>query len=367
MKQLELVKMDFKSPLHLAKGKPTYESSHEIFHSDSLKAAIFVAALQLGHEVTKGQGNNQSPFLDSFCVSSAFPYFGQEYFFPKPLSAFHNIEGDTRSIHFNPQKTKKKVKFLGKSFFEEVLNGPDAKGDFTRLIKKEHLLNGQQFVSDQISQTQLDKKEVIENSYLMASEVMQRVTIPRFYGDQESEPFYMERIFFPDKGGLYFFIEFKKEDAPLRKILEQSLELLGEHGVGSDRNTGHGQFEPTWNSMNLHVPTIASHSVSLSLFCPNDTIRNKEILDNSAFRLVKRGGFLSSPANEAEHTTYRKKSVYMLEEGAVLPNHNDSLFEGKLLDLQPDVLKNAHPVWRHFVHIKNTRRNYGYACVFCLA
>jgi len=92
--------------------------------------------------------------------------------------------------------------------------------------------------------------------------------------------------------------------------------LLGENGVGSDRNTGNGQFIATFEKeIPFHIPTDGERQINLSLYCPNDKEEAAQMLDKeSAFRLVKRGGFIASPTY-IDHITYRKKSIYMIAEG----------------------------------------------------
>jgi CRISPR type III-A-associated RAMP protein Csm4 len=113
----EVVKLRFNSPLFIARGKPGDESSEEIIHSDTLKAAIFSAAVEAGFSVDKEQTENHCPFLDAFDVSSAFPFIGEEYFFPKPQIGLPDIADDTPS--FNQHKEKKEIRYIGKSYFEK--------------------------------------------------------------------------------------------------------------------------------------------------------------------------------------------------------------------------------------------------------
>ena len=66
------------NPLHLSDGRSIYYSSQERLHSDTIKNAIYVSAAKLiGDEVYQDPG-----FYDSFRVSSAFPFFMDEFFLP---------------------------------------------------------------------------------------------------------------------------------------------------------------------------------------------------------------------------------------------------------------------------------------------
>ena len=162
----------------------------------------------------------------------------------------------------------------------------------------------------------------------------------------------MDRIYFQKEAGLFFLIDYKEEIfAGIQQSVQAALMLLGENGVGSDRNTGNGQFIATFEKeIPFHIPTYGERQINLSLYCPNDKEEAAQMLDKeSAFRLVKRGGFIASPTY-IDHITYRKKSIYMIAEGAVFPN---VAMEGKMVNLKPsgdafprDETPLDHPVWR---------------------
>ena len=156
--------------------------------------------------------------------------------------------------------------------------------------------------------------------------------------------YYLERLFFHQQAGLYFFIELQEESR--RPALEAALRLLADSGIGTDRNTGNGHFEldldQDWRQISLELPEQANRQVLLSLFCPAQPEGLDGLLDGAAYRLLRRGGFISNPMDE-DFLSYRKRSVYMLAEGSVL---NGQQPQGKIVDLQPDIIKDAHPIWR---------------------
>jgi CRISPR-associated protein Csm4 len=138
-------------------------------------------------------------------------------------------------------------------------------------------------------------------------------------------------------------------------VLEQlkaCMRLLADNGIGTDRTTGHGQFEfdeQTDVKISFNLPDNATHQMSLSLYCPQKT--EIEELDNSYYDLIKRGGYIASPQND-NHLSIRKKSVYMFVEGSLFPNSGSR--KGKIVDLMPNNValqesgqsEIGHPIWR---------------------
>lgn len=332
----EIVRLCFDGPLHLARGKSDYASSSEILHSDALKSALFAAAQSAGLDVAAQQvsanSDFQNEFLDSFDVSSAFPFYADEYFFPKPKCEIHEVWDGTEK----DRKGGKKISFIGKRFFEEVLKGSH---QFSEKIDANRHVFGK-FASERIALFRQEDKDffiVSENN------VMLRVVVPRHYEteDQNPQPYYVERMFFHENAGLYFFFKFSNDQ--FRSTFEAALNLLGESGIGTDRNVGNGQFIPKFSTLTLDLPDNPTHQLLLSLCCPSkseaDTITNAA---TAAYSLIKRGGYISSPEQNESAMAYRKRSIYMLEEGSVLPAGN---IKGVLHDLRPDIYK-SHPIWR---------------------
>ncbi len=335
-----LIRLKFHSPLHLSSGKADYDSSLEVLHSDTIKSAIFVAALELyGNKITENQiateTENKNAFLDSFSVSSAFPYYKANdnfrYFFPKSLTTKVSISGGDEMKN---RKKEKKIKWLDQDYFSKSLQGA---------LKEvcEKTVSGA-YLSDVFKE---DKDPEI-----IKSEVMQRVTIPRDGSD--AKPFYMDRLFFGENAGMFFLIEFHdKNNATYKQQVLNALTLLGENGFGTDRNVGNGNFSPEYkeNAIIFEANPTATMQMNLSLYCPEEQTEFAKIIkendDKTAYSLVKRGGWLANP-QEDKHRSLRKKSIYMFAEGSVF-NTKEKLV-GKLVNLKPEgeVFTNPHPIWR---------------------
>jgi CRISPR-associated protein Csm4 len=334
--KFSLIRLKFHSPLHLSKGKADYDSSLDVLHSDTIKSAIFVAALELyGIEITKNQIataiENKNAFLDSFVISSAFPYYKESYFFPKSITTKVSIEGNDEMKN---RKKEKKIKWLDQTYFSKSLQG--------KLEKVSEKAVSGAYLSDIFEKDQ--------NPEIIKSEVMQRVTIPRDGSD--AKPFYMDRLFFGENAGMFFLIDFHNET--YKQQVLNALTLLGENGFGTDRNVGNGNFSYEQATVELTLPesTKATMQMNLSLYCPEEKTEFPKIISKedtkTAYSLVKRGGWLANP-QEDKHRSLRKKSIYMFAEGSVFNVAETSLkLKGKLVNLKPegDVFTNPHPIWR---------------------
>ena len=66
------------TPLHIGTGKENYDFSALDLQSDTLSAAL--AAMK----VQNGENGDLEEFLNSFTISSAFPFVGYRYFLTIP-------------------------------------------------------------------------------------------------------------------------------------------------------------------------------------------------------------------------------------------------------------------------------------------
>lgn len=327
--QFDCVKLRFTSPLHLSRGREQYDESARMLHSDTLAAALFTAARQLGATEPEALA-----MLDALRLSSAFPFWGEEYFFPKPMLP---LPFKIKDVPEEKQgKPFKKIRFLGKSWFEKVLNGEEATID-----AKKHLAEAA-FLSDYPLQT------------VLKTDVTQRVTIPPDY-TSDAKPFYTERLYFGAQAGLYVLVQW--HDAGAKDLFRRAFRLLGDLGIGTDRSVGNGFFEPVFGPLELRTPATATHQCALGLYLPAEGELSNDDLEASTWGLTKRGGYLAG-APDPDHITLRKRSVFMFEAGSVFPNKPLS---GKRVDLKPEWPDLKYEVWREgrpvFVPIQQTDNN----------
>lgn len=324
---------NFKGGLHLARGLTNaYDKTLETLHSDTLKSAIFVCALQL-----YGPEQIDKSFLEKFRISSAFPFYHSPtvertlYFFPKPEMVrlpFDSIDDDA-----GKEKKLKKIRFIEQGLFQELLRNPIS----TIELEKGNFY-GSFVASNGIDLTDILTKENCEA--ITKTEPYQHVQIPRDYGS-DSIPYYVDKIYFHQNAGLYFLTDASGE---VKDQVIAAMKLLADNGIGTDRNTGNGQFEWGEDRMVLEAPEDgkASYQLNLSLYCPEKEEIKDDIMQ-SFYGLIKRGGYISSPGM-SEHQTIRKRSVYMFTEGSLFPYREGR--KGKIEDLKPSFATLDHPIWR---------------------
>lgn len=315
--ELDVVRLHFTTPLHISNVRGDYNTTETLIHSDTLYAAIMQAWADLG----------KSEWIQSesdYCLSSLFPFTSCNnrviYFFKKPYQYKREKE---RSSELMPGDAKKfkKVKYFDKDFFGQTLNGTlnptikEVKGDY------------------------LTKESI--NPQFISSHVIPRIRWQRNEID-DTEIFYMERLYFAGGSGMYFIVQ---ADEEWKKRLMIAINYLSESGLGTDRAVGNGRFTFETDRIELDVPEQAQYSVNLSLFCPNSQTELEQLVgDNCGYEFIKRGGWLGEPNN-----TYRKRSIYMFSEGSVFKKSINSIDSmGKTVDLTPlnTPRKIENPVYR---------------------
>lgn len=322
---------NFKGGLHLARGLTnTYDQSLQVLHSDTIKSAIFVNALQLFPELSNEKAGKH--FLESFKISSAFPFYESSdkahlvHFFPKPEMPklpfqYENINGIEKKL--------KNIRYIEQELFQQILSGNTT--DFT--------INNDNFRGTYLMTAHTKAVFDADNCESIAqSAPYQHVTVSRDFSD--NEPYYVDKIYFHENGGLFFLL--KADEATEKKIIS-AMRLLQDSGIGTNRNTGNGQFEFTYEPFTLETPPQGNFELNLSLYCPKEA-EIKGSIDSSFYGLCKRGGYISTPQN-IDHLTIRKRSIYMFTEGSLFPvnGHHRS---GKIVDLKPDFATLHHPIWR---------------------
>ena len=316
--------LKFITPLHIGDHKPdSYESTEIYLRSDTINAAIIATWAKLGFVDWIEECEGALPFT----ISSAYPYYGtkgsENIFFPRMKVPF-DLEDKDSTL----SKLIKKITWMDKIYFEAVINAQKIEKTFEYHIKKEFLTSSSIFPKDGF----------------MTKQISERVAIPRERSeDNQSEPFYMERIYF-NNGGLYFFAVGEQFDR-----LEAALNLLQYEGFGTDRNVGNGFFEWHRSEINIEVPTDTEYATNLGLYCP--VSKEKVVVEvgeddkNTGYDLVKRGGWITSTS----HQSIVKDSIYMFGEGSIFKK-SEQVDGQKNIDLRPknlpDDMKPSHPIYR---------------------
>lgn len=270
-------KLFFTSSLHLSRGKmASYESSDKILHSDTLKSALFANALQFGEAFAMD-------LWDKVTLSSAFPFDSSGYWLPRPVGfSFSDETADNR-------KEQKKNSHFSVNQYEKLLKGEQ---------------NSQKLGAD----------------YRKMPKIWERDTTQRVWitdNPEQSTPFYLEKLY-PIAGNALYFIAYSEDPNFDFKKIESVLRLLGDNGIGLQRNLGNGLFNFEADTLTLDLPQNAETWVNLSLYRPENLAEVDDALqkEHTNYQFVKRGGWLSSPAN-TEHISIRKQAAMFFTEGSV--------------------------------------------------
>lgn len=317
MRKLTRIILKNMSPLHLGMGRDAYDTASNRLPSDSLSAALAsVRAMQGKHE-------DIEMFLQSFSISSAFPYCGSEFFLPSPCGRLPiKVKGLEEKEY---RKDLKKIKYISSSLWHTMM-----KGDAIEIEPAQ--LHGEFLI----------EKPADEYKKPMTHVINQRVMVPRA-DDKDAIPFTFEWTFFLHgeiESGLYCIVDC--EDS-IRAELIDLFKSLGSIGIGSDRTVGGGLFDVEADEIEL--PEISGNATMLlSTYIPQESEMKHLNLTFSNYSLLKRGGFMAGSSNEKTRQL-RRKTVYMFDTGSVFATTLP--VEGKIVNLAPEWnAEGMHPVYR---------------------
>ncbi len=318
--KFKVYKLHFTTPLHIGDARDDYSISLKTYQSDAMYAALTSCLATVGKDIPKDGDLG-------FTISSLFPFYQKSenykpvYFLPKLLK-----QKLPKLEYIGNAKKVKKVSWLDISYFEKLIGGvtlfeddadlEDINGDFLTV-------------------------STIESDFI-SSQVSQRVTISRDLSE-DAKPFYMDRIYFKDKSGLYFIASGNT------KLLDGALKVLQHEGIGTDRNVGNGFFTFKQDEIEIELPE-SDYVSNLSMFCPELEEQLSEMLNDKAvaYDFTKRGGWITT----TPHNSIRKNTVHMFTPASVFKASKISAdidIMGKIVDLNPAQSYPGikHPIWRN--------------------
>lgn len=301
------------------------ESALEWVPSDTLFAAIVATWASQGQPVEailEDFLNGMPPFL----LTSAFPRAGTVRFYPAPSRLPARLF-DAGHL----AKSLKKIRWLSQGVLDELVKGGTPSAENSNFLHR-----------GSIWLTPLDYQAVEPllsegEDHLLTlwrSQIVPHVTIDR--NSNASNLFHTGRVTFGENCGLWFAVD-RPTDA-IRKALTH----LSDAGLGGMRSTGHGAFEFKEDAQALQLATEA-WGLCLSRYAPrtlNDITAGLQASE-SAYKLVTVGGW----CQDDEGHSWRRRSVRLIAEGAILPTH----VTGGLVDVRPmDVPQfKTRPVYRY--------------------
>ena len=344
----ERVQLFFTRPLHVGSEGTSGEGVECSIRSDTLFSAICHGWSQLyRHEATEkllcqfkqAEAEGTDP---PFLISSTFPFIANGddfiFFLPKPIlpppNPFSTTAQRGREI-WEIQKEELQIddlRFISAPFFGHWIRFTEIQDQGQPETKA--ICEREKELQARLSQD------------IRAEEIRPRVQIDRKTGMTHLYAF--GSTHFAPRCGLYFFIRWANDKkATLRPKLQSVLRLLGETGIGGERNQGYGLFQPEWGTAAFlpKAETKTNEFLTLSLFHPSDLDWENEFRqDLHQYRLMQRPGWASSPWLKR---TYRRKVAVMFEEGAVIKQQ----VQGGLVDVTPTELKlkeaNRHVIYRY--------------------
>jgi len=302
MADFQIIRLKDISPLHIGTGTENYYFASGVLQSDTVSSALAAVGIQTGIL----EESEIIEFLNSFKISSAFPYCSNEYYLP--------ISG-------------------GKI----ALDNPDYEKKYRKELKDLKFLEAEEIFPVWASGKKLKIKSVKDKNAQSGSKkiVAERVTIT----ENLSTPFFFEWSFFEKNCGLYFIIDCNKD--VFEKVFKL-FNILGEFGIGTDKNVGGGKFEVERSQIELPDVKNPDATMILSSYIPEENEFGSLNLQSSNYQLIKRGGYIAGSDNET-FRHLRKKPVYMFVSGSVFNTTQE--LEGKIVDLAPKY-KNMHSVYR---------------------
>ncbi len=272
---LLLVRLKFKSAFRIGGGETTQDDEFQgILHSDTLFSAIMNEWVRLFSDDTVDQLVADMPFR----ISSAFPYSTNEYYLPTPIG--------TGKLYMEKLKN---VPFLELYDFLDL-----AEGNYKTILNKE-----------------------LKNP---VDEMMFIHTVPRISIDRISTStniYDSTGWLFKDGSGLYFLVDLR--DTTFRDKFELCIKLLGDSGLGADRNIGYGLFESeieevdtagAWAQLFVTRSGDKSAYCTLSLTYPF----KDEAKEALSYRLLTRRGWIFSRSSTAQ---MKRRACKMFAEGSL--------------------------------------------------
>lgn len=298
--EYKLYKLSFQTAVHFGSG--TLESAEAAFCADTLFSALCQEAYR------------QSPDWmvqlykyaceDKLRLSDAFPYDGDTYFLPKPMT---KIEGEQRESSSVIKKAYKKLKYIPVQAFDEYLQG------------KFDVLRAGQSRPFGISES--------------------RATVS-IRGTEKTEPYRIGIYTFFEGNGLYFIVGYESNEAVL--LMEDLLKRLTYSGLGGKRTAGYGRFKFKTNKLPSQLESRMEREghkyMSLSVSLPRKE-EMERVMTDAEYILCRRSGFVASETYAAEQM--RKKDIYVFKAGSCFSKK----FRGDVYDVSCKGGK--HAVYRY--------------------
>lgn len=313
-----LYKLRFKTPVHFGgeSGSSGLVSSEVVFKSDSFFSALCMEAAAAGLLDELLAAARAGKLL----LSDLLPFAGEEYYLPKPFLPVKSEKKKNAGTDMKNRKLFKRLSFVPVSGFD----------DYTASFS-----GGKAFDAE---------KALAGIDALGASGVRTQVALT---GMDKSLPFHIGVFSFAQDCGLYLIAGTADENVVL--LLENLVHALSYAGIGGKKSSGFGKFEmddvieldePYHENLEKIAAMLGAGGCAMTLntALPLDG-ELEAALDGAAYSLLRRGGFIASPAFSA--APLKKNELYAFACGSCFVNR----FEGGLFEVAGGT--GSHAVYRY--------------------
>ena len=288
-------KFKFIAPVHFGQRKLT--SCEMTFSADRLFSALCIEAVKSGELDKLLTLANENKLL----FSDAFPYAGEDCFFPKPIFSVNRKNNDE---DIKARKKFKKINYLSVDKMDAYL-----KGEATA--------------------------ESLELPKFGESSVKTSVKIANL---EDNEPYRVGLFSFEENCGLYIVVGYEKES---KNFAEDLLDSLTFAGIGGRRSSGLGRFELQRGTLSSEAKKRLTSEyqtyMTLSVALPTDE-ELPTVMDGATYLLQKRSGFIASENYAKEDR--KKRDGFVFSAGSCFKQK----FTGQIKDVG---INGAHPVYRY--------------------
>ncbi|MCS7244233.1 MAG: type III-A CRISPR-associated RAMP protein Csm4 [Candidatus Calescibacterium sp.] len=294
-----LVKLKFKTELHIGETTNILTKIDNIIHSDTLFSAIInMYCLIFG--LDKTEILVQKIINENYLrISSAFYFYKDKLLVPKPFGI---------KLNSDDPENYKKIKKL-------------------RFIPFDLLYNPKKFWN--LSKNEIESIYNINKSLTVEDE-RPRVSIDRI--TNSSNIYYISYYYLSNDSGMWFFLQVNPE---VEKEVVTTIKVLGDEGIGGERTYGFGLFYPTFEEYKL--PNVEDQSLFINLSLTNPT--KEEIASIKYYSIKTRKGYIYSPYISG----IKHKEINVLEEGSVF----NSEIKGRAIDVTPKNFS-KHKVYKFY-------------------
>ncbi len=336
----------FLEPYTLSNLKGDYSHSDKNIFSDSVHAAITQIAIE--NNFINSSYENVLDFCNKIVVSNFYLKELEEsrnfYYFPFPIlwkRQLLELPSVSEAKDSSVAKNIKKLEYIELSALNTI-NEKD-------ILDLKDFLNDFYFGKDTLFLKSHKPNRSDESKLLISHEVGRNVQSRVYQAcDKGSEsdriqPYFVERVYL--QPSVHFFFLVQTKDEKVKKIFDESFNVLSQQGIGSDKNVGNGKFsivkcgEPLpMEFQGIFGLKNGGCIMNLSLYNPSE--EEIDMVRGGMYQLVKRGGWITTPPFH----TLRKRSVIMIREGSCFKLNDKGLPEGRVLNISPSWNAEIRPI-----------------------